>query len=76
MTFGFSLSKSELQVKIMVAPCTWNGLPQSSPLDDLSRDLKHSASFTRAKRNQASETDQADRRYRAVYELFNYFYRN
>ena len=43
-----SLAKSELRVKIMVAPCTWNGLPQSSPLGDLSRDLKHSASFSRA----------------------------
>ena len=29
----------------MVAPCTWNGLPQSSP-GDLSCDLKHSASFS------------------------------
>ena len=30
----------------MVAPYTWNGVPQSSPLGDLSRDLKHSASFS------------------------------
>ena len=46
MTFGFSLAKSELRVKIMVAPCTWNGLPRSSPLGHQSRDLKLSASFS------------------------------
>ena len=34
--------------------------------------------FHEEKGTDASETDQADRRYRAVhvYELFNYFYRN
>ena len=32
--------------------------------------------FHEQKGTNASETCQADRRYRAVYELFNYFYRN
>ena len=32
--------------------------------------------FHEQKGTNASETGQADRRYRAVYELFNYFYRN
>ena len=32
--------------------------------------------FHEQKGTNASETGQADRRYRAVYELFNYFYKN
>ena len=32
--------------------------------------------FHEQKGTNASETGQADRRFRAVYELFNYFYRN
>ena len=32
--------------------------------------------FHEQKGTNASETGQADRRHRAVYELFNYFYRN
>ena len=51
-----------------------NGL--QSPSHDLSRDPRHVFSFLRAERNYASEAGQADRRYRAVNELFNYFHRN
>ena len=34
------------------------------------------SSFLQVERNYASEAGQADRRYRAVYELFNYFHKN
>ena len=48
--------------------------PNPSRLNQ-SRDPRRSLSFSRAERNHASETGQADRRYRAVFELFNNFYR-
>ena len=34
------------------------------------------SSFSRAEGLSLKATEQADRQYRAVYELFNYFYRN
>ena len=60
----------------MVALPVRDWTPPIPNRDDLSRDTKRTYSFPGAGKNYASETGQADRRYRAVYELFNYFYRN
>ena len=62
------------KAKLGLPPCM--RMDSQSPSRDLSRDPRHVSSFLQAERNYASETGQADRRYRAVYELFNYFHRN
>ena len=71
-----SLAKSELEVKVMV------GLPvqEWTPAFEAEATCHVTPSacslFHEQKGTNASETGQADRRYRAVYELFSYFYSN
>ena len=62
------------EAKLGLPPCM--RMDSQSPSRDLSCDPRRVSSFLRAERNYASEAGQADRRYRAVYELFNYFHRN
>ena len=71
-----SLAKSELEVKIMVALPVQEWTPAFETEATCHVTPSVHSLFHEQKGTNASETGQADRRYRAVYELFNYFYRN
>ena len=71
-----SLAKSELEVKIMIALPVQEWTPAFKTVATCHVTPSAPSLFHEQKGTNASETGQADRRYRAVYELFNYFYRN